>query len=312
MSVSIFRKLKDTVGDYLSLRSIEKHRSRLGWRQAYRYSNYLDHCRQGFTERVESLPEVQKAVQDFQAKNVASFWTQENQQLAQSIFRKIQDEERAGLEIWNERGQYVKEIYTTFPEIEQLFKRSLESFLKEIFKANFKIFYGMLYKSERRRGDPAGSELWHADGGPGTCIIVMFYLKDVEKEDGALECLPWDYSLATYRGERAVFRKSLEQVAKNKKELSREEVRKIKCDYFEEVIGRFYGKFVEQPTGPAGLVAAFGNNILHKGGYPAAGRARYVCLFHCYPADQPTPFERYRKHGIKKVESYPKDPAADF
>jgi len=62
----------------------------------------------------------------------------------------------------------------------------------------------------------------------------------------------------------------------------------------------------------AGLLVPFRNNILHKGGYPEAGRVRYVCVFHLYPSVTATPFERYRKVGIAKVASYPKDPAADF
>lgn len=312
MSPNILRHLKNTVSDYLYLRSIEKHRSRLERSQAYLYTDYLTRCQKRFSGIPDNTPEVTDAVCAFQRKNVASFWNRDNQQLARSIIDKIYAEEQAGMQIWNERGQYTKELYMTFPEIEQLFRGSLGSFVKTCFRADFKIYYGMLFKSERLMDVPTGSQLWHADGGPGTCIIVIFYLKDVAKEDGALECLPWEYSLAMYRNELPIFRNGLELAAKSGKELSREEIRKIKCDYYDETIAKSYRKFVEQPTGPAGLIAAFGNNILHKGGYPDRGRTRYVCLFHCYPSDWPTPFERYREHGIKKVESYPKNPAADF
>lgn len=305
------RTLRQSIGDYLELRSIEKHRSKLGRSLAPRYTNYLRECRQRFQGTIAIGPEVEASVREFGEKNVATFWTPENRKLSESILQKVQAEEKAGRTPWNEKGQYIRDVYMTFPEIEELFKGTLGSFLAGSFRAPFKIFYGMLFKSEHLRDVPINSELWHADGGPGTCIIVMFYLKDVAKEDGALECLPWDYSLEAFRNERAIVRKKMQSAAVGK-ELSRDEIRKIKCDYYKEAIERSYLRHVEQPVGQAGLVVAFGNNLLHKGGYPAPGRTRYACLFHCYPSDRPTPFERYRQVGIKKVESFPKDPAAEF
>jgi hypothetical protein len=60
------------------------------------------------------------------------------------------------------------------------------------------------------------------------------------------------------------------------------------------------------------MVLAFRNNSLHRGGFPEPGHTRYVCVFHCYPSDRPTRYERYREHGILKPGSYPADPADDF
>ncbi|MFA5908687.1 MAG: hypothetical protein WC815_07915 [Vicinamibacterales bacterium] len=44
---------------------------------------------------------------------------------------------------------------------------------------------------------------------------------------------------------------------------------------------------VEQPTGETGLVLAFRNNTIHKGGFPAATRVRYVSVFHVCPSTSP-------------------------
>jgi hypothetical protein len=308
--MSVLEELRHRVGDYLELRAIKTHRSRLGRHVAGRYSRYLQECQMKFGGQ-PSPGAVASAVEAFRRKNVASFWTPENAELARGIYAEVQRHERSS-SIWNEHRQYRADIFQSFPQTEGLFRGSVGDFLRSVFRAHFKLYYGTLYKSERASTEPSGSELWHADGGPGTCIILMFYLKDVAREDGALECLPWDQSLAVYRGERVAFRRRLRRETAAHPSLDREAVRKIRCDYFGEMIDRYYRPYVEQPVGPAGLVAAFGNNVLHKGGYPESGRSRCVALFHCYPSDKPTPFERYRAHGIPKVASYPQDPAAEF
>jgi len=304
--------LRHRIGDFLEYRAIRRHRSRLGRMDAPRYTHYLEECRRHYTGDVSATPEVAAAVAEFERKNVASFWTPENHRLAGAIMAKLEAQERSGQKPWNERGQYAGDVYTAFPEFESLFRGSLGRFLTASFRAPFKIYYGMIYQSERLAARPRDSQLWHADGGPGTCIIVMIYLRDVAREDGALECLPWEHSVEVYRRERAVYRQRLAEAQRHGAELSREAQRKIKCDYYEEEIRRRFAASVEQPVGRAGLVAAFGNNVLHRGGFPEPGRLRCVSLFHCYPSTVPTRFERYRQSGVKKVESYPKDPAAEF
>jgi hypothetical protein len=309
--MSVLQELRQCVGDYLELRAIKTHRSRLGRHDAGRYSDYLRECQAKFAGPLRAASEVGVAVEEFGRKNVASFWTPENGELARGLYAELQRQEGTG-DVWNERRQYRGDVYRAFPQTEALFRGSVGDFLRSVFRSHFKLYFGTLYKSERAAKEPSGSELWHADGGPGTCVILMVYLKDVVREDGALECLPWEQSVAVYRGERATFRRRLREQTAGGRRLDGEQMRKIRCDYFAEMIDRHYRRYVEQPVGQAGLVVAFGNNVLHKGGYPAPGRRRCVALFHCYPSDKPTPFERYRVTGIPKVESYPKDPAAEF
>ena len=130
-----------------------------------------------------------------------------------------------------------------------------------------------------------------------------------------MECLPWDTSLEIYRKElqvSGVLEQSVRRLSDDGKVPSRLEIRKVTCDfYLEEITRSCLGK-VEQPVGKAGLLLPFRNNILHKGGYPEPERARYVCVFHCYPSHKPTPYERYSKLGVKKTAPYLVNPAADF
>lgn len=311
-TLDVLQELRHRVGDFLEYRAIQKHRSKLGRAAAPRYTEYLRHCQRAFTGEATVPAALRPAVEEFARKNVGSFWTEESHRLASAMMQRIEGEERSGRNPWNELGQYAGDLSRTFPEIEALFRGPVGAFLTGSFRARFKVYFGTLYKSERVADVPAGSQLWHSDGGPGTCIILMVYLRDVTAEDGAIQCLPWPYSVQAYRHERQVYRERLATATRAGRAVDHEALRKIKCDYYEEQIVRAYAPYVEQPVGRAGLVVAFGNNVLHRGGFPAPGRTRCVCLFHCYPSDRPTPFERYRTHGIRKVESYPKDPAAEF
>src|SRR5438034_1957539 len=295
--------LRRSVGLRLELKAVGRHRSRLGRRLAPRYTEYLEACRTAFRGDRETSPEIVVPARVFEDKGFTSFWTAENQRLADAMLAKICREEASGADIWDADGRYRDEIYTSFPEIERLFQGTLGAFLTEVYRAHFKIFFGVLYKSERLAAAPTGSQLWHTDGGPGTCINVMFYLKDVSAEDGAMECLPWDASLAIYR-------KELCSGEVQRRIRSGENERDVKCGLYLDEISRSHRPRVEQPRGKAGLLLPFRNNILHKGGYPEAGRVRYVCVFHVYPSVAATPFARYRSAGIAKTASYPKDPAA--
>lgn len=311
-AVARLRTLAGVMKDELTYRSIRRHRSRLGRDVAPRYTEYLRACRSAFPGTPPVPAEMMRAVDEFERKGFTSFWTEETGRLAGRILQRIQEEERHATDVWDDDYRYRRELYTTFPEIEEFFRGDLGRFLSATYRAHFKIYFGILYKSERLTDRPAGSQLWHADGGPGTCINVMIYLKDVEAADGAMECLPWEQSLQLYRRELPLVRQWLAAAAREGRTPTREELRDLRCVYYRREIEQHHRHAVEQPTGRAGLIVPFRNNILHKGGYPEAGRTRYVCVFHVYPADRPTPWERYRVRGIAKMANFPRDPAEDF
>lgn len=279
--------------------------------QAQLYARFLDHARTVSPPANAASTEVVRAVVDFRRDGFTTLHTSDTERLARSMFERIRADEVAGREIWTEGLGYMDEIYRAFPEIEELFRGVTGEFFRHLYGSHFKIYYGLLYKSENK-GQPAwGSQLWHSDGGPGTCTNVMFYLHDVAASDGAMQALPWDPTLDIYRREY-LFGVPEQRIAERRRQdpnATALDLRAIRCDWYREQIERGYLDRIVQPTGRAGLVFPFLNNILHKGGYPELGRTRYVCVFHVYPSDRETPFEEYRRRGIPKRGSYPKDPA---
>ena len=313
----MIRALKDlrrAVGRYRGYWSIRTHGSRLGRPAAGRHSEYLERSRRSFAgPRPEPDGVVALAVDEFQAKRSATFRTDETARLAGSMFARVREREAAGEPIWDADMRYSGDIYKSFSEVEALFRGPLGTFLTAHYGAYFKIWYGIMYKSENHGDAPSGSQLWHSDGGPGTCINVMFYLHEVTKADGAMEALPWSETLAVYRDE-VLGREPERRIARAARDrtLTPADERAILCEWYREEIERRFADRVAQPTGGGGIVFPFSNNILHKGGYPERGHTRYVCVFHCYPSHEPTRFEAYRAEGIPKRGSYPKDPAARF
>jgi hypothetical protein len=307
------RHARRALAEYLAFRDVKLHKSRLPGAQARLYTDYLERSRASY--RGAGGPrdrDLRPAVADFETKGFARFWTEENRLLAASMFDELRRDEQAGAKIWDEDHRYHQDVYRRFPQIEGLFRGSLGAFLEAAFGAHFKIYYGVLYKSERIADAPAGSQLWHYDGGPGTCVNVMFYLRDVVAEDGAMQCVPWSVALRVYRQEMREIAGRIEEAIERRGPLSRQELRSLRCEYLASKIEEGFADRVEQPVGPAGTVLAFRNNSLHRGGFPEPGHSRYVCIFHCYPSLEPARYERYRDLGIPKRSSYPADPAEDF
>jgi hypothetical protein len=314
MLATVTRKVLDV----REVRSMQRHKTRMERLLAEPYTRYWERCRAVAPVAPPCDPGIVQAVRGFDEKGFTSFWTPENHRLATSMFQQLLEDEQRRPEIWipspeYNSARYSQDIYTRFEEVEQVFQGSLGQFLMGVYGSPFKIFYGVLYRSERITSQATGSQLWHDDGGPGTCINVMFYLKDVAKEDGALECLPWGPSMEVYKQALPELRRRLREASQARgRALSKEEQRTIRCGFYGEVIARSYTHLVEQPVGRAGLIVPFRNNIVHRGGYPQPDRSRCVCVFHCYPSDKPTPYERYRTAGIPKLGSLPKDPAGEF
>ncbi len=249
----------------------------MGYRQAPAYTRYLKQCRKEY---------------GFDASGVASFTTAESNMLVQQINAGL-DEESRTRNIWNDVGRYKGDAYTSFPQIEALLRGDLGDFYRSTYRCSFKIYFALIYRS-RHDPPPSGSQMWHADGGPGTCINTMVYLTNASAEAGAIECLPWNESLSIFSRERRT--------------IGRNPTREVRSNFYAEQINQHFPDRVECPTGQAGLVVAFRNNLIHKGGLPEQGHERTVLMFHTYPSDRPTPFEYYRRHGLAKRGPYPADP----
>ncbi|MDZ4816278.1 MAG: hypothetical protein SGI71_08435 [Verrucomicrobiota bacterium] len=308
----MFDSLKLIWQDHLELRSIAQHHSRLGRYLAPAYTEFLEKTRERVAVPPVNNPGLQKAAAEFEEKGFAVYWDEKVETLATEIINIIQAEEQKGDQVWDQDFRYTSEIYRKFPQVEQLFTHALGPLLETIFQTHYKIFSGTIFKSEHLKDDPEGSQLWHSDGGPGTCVNTLIYLKDTRKEHGAMECLPWKYSYEIFKGEFPVIRARLAKAVERNPDLTRMEQRAIKCGFFEEKIKQEYADKVVQPVGRAGTILAFRNNILHRGGFPLNGHSRYACSFHSYPSDKPANLAKYKELGISKKGPYPKDPAQDF
>lgn len=215
--------------------------------------------------------------------------------------------ELAGKRVWGQTDDYGSQKYLgdpwiNFPSLEDLFRDDLGTFLSAYFCTSFKIFYGLLYRSVAQSRLAVGSQLWHSDGGPGTCVNVMFYPEDTNASNGPLEVLPWPDSLRVFEMEKRLGRLGILDIAS----------RDVRSGFYADQIEKNYHGKTLRPSGPAGLVVPFLNNTIHRGGLPHPGHSRIAFVFHCYPSHRPVDFGRYRATGIGKSAPYPNDPAKEF
>jgi hypothetical protein len=302
-------KVRRRIGDYLWLRALEKHYSRMGRKEAPRYTRYLERARQNFAGPSEMPPELDGKVEEFLERGFTSFWTPTLGRLAGEVMDVVRaEEEERGPALWNDLMRYTGgEIYTKFPQIEAMLRHAIGPFAENVYRSHYKIFYGLMYKSQRKKNERRDSQIWHADGGPGTCINIMLTFVDTTPANGAMECLPWQESLQLFRNERKVLQRGINYSGPSDVP-ERERVNYVRAKYYGDEIEKSLKNRVVQMTGKAGLVLAFRNNNLHRGGFVEPGQTRYVSVLHLYPSIGPTPYERYRRVGIPKSQGVPRGP----
>ena len=204
--------------------------------------------------------------------------------------------------------RYKDDSYKAYPEFEQIYQGRTGDIIRGIFGCHFKIFFGFIFKTAHIENDhPTGSQLWHSDGGPGTVLNMFFHITPVGPNNGGTEVIPWEDSARIYINSfTEVNRRVCEMPPGNE----RMDYRRIKMEVYTETIEREYrDKIVQLKHDKPGLIGAFRNNIMHKGGFTQPGETRIVKMIHIYPSDRPTPYEHYRLHGTPKKASILKDPA---
>ena len=300
--------LKNVITDRRFRNSIERHDSRMGVKMASPFTAHHQKCKAVYTTHPID-PTLQAAAARFAVDGFATYWSARNQELAQAMLAKIKAMEAAGTSIWDGDHVFTRDAWLEFPEIEDVFRAGLADFIESIYGSHLKVFYGKLYKAVRTSDRPEGSQLWHSDGGPGTCINVMFYLSEGTSSNGAMEVVSWKDSKKIFADERPALRKLLATRApQDGSKMARLKAREILTEWYREQIAARRVS-VEQPTGEAGLVLAFRNNTIHKGGFPDPERVRYVIVFHVYPSTSPLAYDTYRRLGAAKTGALPADPA---
>ncbi len=305
----MLKTLRNKVSEYLWLHALETHGSRMGRIDAPPFTRYLAQARARFSGSGDLPPELEGKAVEFLERSFASFWTPTLGALASEMLAVVRAEEAVrGAALWNSDMRYTGgELYTKFPQIEEMLRHAVVPFVERVYSAHCKVFYGLMYKSERRADMRRDSQIWHSDGGPGTCINVMFTLVDTSAENGAMECLPWQDSLAIFRDERsAITRMGAIDVPSDLP--PNERINYVRDAYYGRRIEADFKSRAVHVTGRAGTVIAFRNNILHRGGFVQPGHVRYACVLHLYPSIHPMRYALYRQHGIAKSRGLPKSP----
>lgn len=310
--------LRYFVSDRLKMKTVERFGTRMDRNVAPIYERYYQECRKNYKGTLPPIGEMADAVEQFSRDGVAGFVTDQSNKVATSIFRKMTERTVAGQPVWTDamlgssNQNYNGDIWRDFPELEELFRGDLGTFLQWRYGCDFKIFICSAMQSHRLFENRIGSQMWHSDAGPGPCTNLMMYLHDTDSTSGVLHVAPWDVSKDIFRREP----KAVKQIAlvngitQDPHTLPKEKRRELLEVYYEAEMGGRYADRVYAPSGRAGLIVAFRNNNLHRGGFPLVqGKSRAAFLMHVYPSDHPTDYDLYRQRGVGKPSPYPKDPA---
>ncbi|MBO6783442.1 MAG: hypothetical protein JJ899_09270, partial [Alphaproteobacteria bacterium] len=109
--MSVVQQARQGLGDALRRRSIHKHRSRIGWQDAPRYSRYLARAQRAFAGDPPALaPGLDAALAEFRRDGATSFVTSDTTAIARRMFEQVRQRESGGETIWaddtEERGQH--------------------------------------------------------------------------------------------------------------------------------------------------------------------------------------------------------------
>ena len=255
---------------------------------------------------------LDKLIRSFTDHGVTSWSTEKSNNIAETVYRRLLVEEKADPECWDNSFRYKEDVLQAFPEIENIFHDSLSDFLCCVYGTHYKIFYGRLYKSVGRDVPAAGSAMWHRDGGPGTCINVMFGISPLSKSNDALTCISQKHTLQLTKEALSNLGNSKRKKIQAYGDDTKKESRLAISDYVEKTISLKRKYKVFQPTGDCGLIIPFRNNNFHRGGNPSSGETRYVCIFHVYPAEKAPDWVRYRQIGVRKTGSFPESPSGEI
>ena len=300
----IFKIIKNFFSTIFTILSINFYKSRIGWKRAKVYSDYLKDCQSKIKfDDVCSEYTIDK-VKELKKNGFTSFSSKSSKSIARSIFKKLKEFERKKKKIWdneaNQSGHYVGDLWKDLPELKTFFKKDLETFLKKYFNTNFRIYYGSLYK-KKHSFERFGSENWHSDSGPGICLNVMYYLEPVDEKNGAMELLPWNISRKIFFKEKIL---NFFSFVKNSHYFDKNDI----VNFYNKIINKNFINKIVTIKGDEGLIIPFINNTLHRGGFNHQNNSRTAIVFHCYPTFKSYDYKFYEKIGISKRSPYPFDP----
>ena len=279
---------------------------------ARKFHNYHKKCIEDYKSDFLIKNDIQDASRGFLNNGYTQYNSKKTKEIADKIYKKIKKIEELDSQIWekssNNTQRFTDDPYLKFPEIESLLKGDLGGLVSAILGCNFDLFALTLMKSEQAEGSRYGSQLWHVDGNPGSCVNIIFYLHKIDKKFDPTSVLSFNKTLEITKNRRVLYRQFINNIS-HKTVLDKDSKAEVRRKY-----SNFYNNIIKtnnlswQPTGDSGLIIAFRNNTLHRGGYPEAGNQRYAIAFNFYPSKESPNYKSYREKGIKKESSYPQIP----
>ena len=244
------------------------------------------------------------AANKFNKLGYAVFSNDEIEKNNKIILKKISELSNA----WNQENNLdysnIKELKNYFLEI---FENGVDEFIKSAFNSDYKIFFHILYRSKNTNKQiPEGSSLWHADGGPGTCMNLMICHTPVNNLNGAMKIITWEKSKnllsKTFYNYKKWYRSKSEKALKSFDRISH---RLIKCESLKKLISNNSIKYFQPNTNKSGLIYAFKNNCVHAGGFTNQGFERIVSVMHIYPSTKITSLSEKFETDHEKKGGFP-------
>ena len=229
--IGILKKINDLIW----FEVLKKYRTRAGWRVGRKFNKYHIDAQNSVYHKTGDAGNISRAAMDYKKNGWASFTNAALNEKASIIFQRLKAEKT---KIWDANGSYIYgDIWQEYPEIESAFKSGIKQFVEQSFNSQFKIFYGKMFRSSAQAKKPEGSQLWHADGGPGTCMNLMFCISDVDEGNGAMELLDWTDSLTIMKNERSWVRETLEKSESSSgDQYDREQFRADRANWYQRMM----------------------------------------------------------------------------
>jgi len=302
----MFKGITDKLKLEIRIQFARKYRTIMSPSLAAPHHKFAKLCQKKFSSTPQVNETIDKNVKQFKEMGFTEVWSPEQENIANNIFNKVHTWERENKYWKNGTIEITSDVYNELPELEQLISVCFKEFLTKVFNSEYKVFFARILKTSHDPSGPSGSQLWHQDGGPGSALNALFYLRSINSDEGAIELISWDDSLKLFK--IVSTDKKLRKLQKNS--APRTEQRQRKVEIYEELIEKGTDYQIYQPTGSsAGLLVPFQNNLIHKGGYPKKSQKdRYALIFYFYPSDETIPLHKYKKNGFPKTASYPKNP----
>ena len=283
--------------------------TKMGLIGGFKYTAYLWLCRLWFLVKKNNFG-VLRLQESFDKQGWASFHSLNTKKYCDALLAEIKKREGLEKSLFDENGILTKPLISEAGDKVNLLVTELEPFLTQIMGSHVKVFYGRLLKSQHS-DVRTGSQIWHADGGPGSCINLLIYLQDTQEQHGAIEIIEFDESKKIFSLETSSFSNFVASKAEKKRPLkpvAKSEARKLRDAWYVKYIRNNDCQII-QPTGASGLCVAFKNNTIHRGGYPGQGLTRYALILHIYPALSQLDSSEIQNNGLEKTSAYPINPA---